>query len=102
MISTVARSKQKSGSSASLWAFCFGLLAVAGTTWLWAVSFLDDYNPADWIRIAGSQVWWIGILGAVIFWFRGRKGSKATLAHFGLFLGFAASVGVFAMLATGY
>lgn len=95
-------SSPKSGSSASIWALAFGLLAVAGTAWLWAVSFLEEYNPADWIRIAGSQLWWIGIVGTVISWFRGRKGSKALLAHFGLALAFAALVGIIAMLVTGY
>lgn len=95
-------SSPKSESSASLWAALFGLLAVAGTAWLWAVSFLEDYNPADWIRIAGSQLWWIGIVGAVISWFRGRKGSKAPLAHLGLVLAVAALVGIIAMLVTGY
>lgn len=88
-------------SKASVWALIFGLLAAAGAGWLWAVSF-GEYDPADWIRIAGSQVWWIGILGAVIAWFPGRKGSKAGLAHLGLALAVVSLAAFFTMVGMAY
>jgi hypothetical protein len=61
------------GRAAGIVSAVMGLLALVGTAWVVLISAVD-VDVAEWLRIAGSTLVPIGLVGAVIAAFLGWRG----------------------------
>ena len=78
----------------------FGAVAMAALLWITALSLLADFNPPDWIRVAGSMLLPVGLAGSVATGLAARRGPDRALALTGLVLSALAVAGFVVLMFT--